>query len=232
MGFSADIWLWLLGGFVALVLAIAKFRGKVRDFVSELHWWGTLATEPKQALRDLGPGGNPASRNDLDDVKAEILAGLRQLRAEKQAQGETRPLDADEETRTEEAVREVLTDPSLSARAAADAMREGRVQEAFRILRRDAEAGAAETAERWRRLGALARGIDTRQALEAYKAAFRLQPSHFWTCIELSRLRAQSGSLAGAMEAALAAEKAARADRDIAGAELELGNLEVARGNL
>ena len=111
-------------------------------------------------------------------------------------------------------------------------MREGRIAEAFRILRNDAAAGEAETAERWQRLGALARGIDTRQALEAYEAAFRIQPSDFWTCIELSRLRMQIGNLPGAIDAALAGEKFANADRDVATVALELGQLEVIRGNL
>jgi tetratricopeptide (TPR) repeat protein len=158
-----------------------------------------------------------------------ILAELRQLRAATLVQS----MDPAEETRTEEAVRDVLTDSSPPAQEAAEAMREGRIAEAFSILRNDAAAGEAETAERWRRLGTLARGIDTAQALEAYEAAFRIHPTDFWTCIELARLRQQAGDLAGAVEATELAQKSAKTTRenstvlnDIGILYLELGDLE------
>ena len=177
MEFDLPLWMIAIGAFFALVLGIAAFRAKVRTFVSELEWWGTLATQRKEAIRELGPDGEPATSGELQDATAEIMAELRALRVERQAEGRAAPVDADEDRRTEQAVTDILRDPGLAARMAEDAFREGRVDEALGILRRDAEAGAAETAERWRRLGALARGINTKEALEAYEAAFRLQLS-------------------------------------------------------
>jgi hypothetical protein len=195
---------------VVIVLGIAKGRGQIQKFISEVHWFGSAATDPMEAMKDMGLGGSPATKNDI----AKILAEMETYRAEKQATGEASPTDDAEQQRAAEAVADVLGDTSLQARAAADAMREGGVQDAFAILRADALSGAAETAERWRRLGALARGIDTLQTLEAYEAAFRLQPSDFVTCIELARLRTQAGNVPGALEAAEASELAAGTDRE------------------
>jgi len=207
--------------------------------VAGLRWLCRLVTNPIAAGKQAAITGRPATQEDVlkatssnDQQLAEILAELRALRAKEQAQGEAQPVDAAEEQRTAEAVRDVLADSGLSARAAADAMREGRVTEAFRILRRDAAAGEAETAERWLRLGALARGIDTRQALEAYEAAFRIQPSDFVTCIELPRLRMQAGDLAGAEQAALAAQSAAASDREAAISASKNADIAVEQGNL
>ena len=232
---------WLLPILTVLVFGLLIYLCLefVQRAVIGLRWVYRLITNPIDAGKQATTGGRVATAEDLqraagdrDRQMAEILAELRELRAERQAQGEAAPTDAQEEALTEEAVREVLADPGMPARAAADAMREGRVNEAFRILRSDAAAGEAETAERWRRLGALARGINTAQALEAYEAAFRIQPPDFVTCIELARLRQQAGDLAGAEQAASAAQDVAGDERENGIAISESADIAVQLGNL
>ena len=68
MGFAVDIWLWIGGAIIAFVLGIAAFRTKVRAFISELDWWGKLVSNPKEAAKDLGPGGLPHPAIGLLDV--------------------------------------------------------------------------------------------------------------------------------------------------------------------
>jgi hypothetical protein len=106
---------------VVIVLGIAKGRGQIQKFISEVHWFGSAATDPMEAMKDMGLGGSPATKNDI----AKILAEMETYRAEKQATGEASPTDDAEQQRAAEAVADVLGDTSLQARAAADAMREG-----------------------------------------------------------------------------------------------------------
>ena len=68
-------------------------------------------------------------------------------------------------------------------------------------------------------------GVDTAKARAAYEEAFRLQPEDFWTCVELARLRRESGDLNGAREADLAFERAAQDVRERSVAATTLGDV-------
>ena len=131
-----------------------------------------------------------------------------------------------------EAARSLVTELSPAAIDAGHGLAVGNITAGFDLLEQQARQSEAEAAERWRRLGALAVGIDTARARKAYEEAFRLQPEHFWTCIELARVRSQSGDLPAAGQAALAARKAARSDRELMVARSGLGDVLVKAGDL
>jgi tetratricopeptide (TPR) repeat protein len=127
---------------------------------------------------------------------------------------------------------ELVTDPAPAAKEAARDLAAGDIRAAFAVLELEARNAEAAAAEKWRRLGALARGNDTARARAAYAEAFRLQPSDFWTCIELARLQQEAGDLAAARRAAAAAEQAAANPRERSAANDELGNVLVQGGDL
>ena len=103
---------------------------------------------------------------------------------------------------------------------------------AVKVLERDARAANLDVAERWRRLGAIVRGVDTAKALAAYEQAFKLQPEDFWTCIELARLRYTAGNLTGSNKAALAAKRATKDQRESSIAADEIGTVLKDQGSL
>ena len=126
----------------------------------------------------------------------------------------------------------LVTDTAPAAREAARDLARGDVREGFDVLERQARIAELQAAEKWRRLGALARGIDTARARAAYEEAFRLQPGDFWTCVELASLRRQAGDLRAALEAARAAETAARTERERFVANITLADVLVLAGDL
>ena len=126
----------------------------------------------------------------------------------------------------------LVTDTAPAAREAARDLARGDVREGFDVLERQARMAELQAAEKWRRLGALARGIDTARARAAYEEAFRLQPSDFWTCVELASLRRRAGDLRAALEAARAAETAARTERERFVANITLADVLVLAGDL
>jgi tetratricopeptide (TPR) repeat protein len=108
--------------------------------------------------------------------------------------------------------------------------REGQKQEA-------AEGAAAnrEAAEAARHLGALAYLHDTAKSLAAYREAARLDPDDVWTWIFIGRLEVRAGRLGTAERAfdeARARAEAAGAERDVMAADIELGDVARAKGNL
>jgi tetratricopeptide (TPR) repeat protein len=132
---------------------------------------------------------------------------------------------------------------ALEALAAGDSEQaEGLLSEV--VERREADGTAAqaqaaeayaEAAEAARHLGALAYDRDTRKAIGAYQTATRLEPDHTWSWIFLGRLQAQAGALTGAEEAyrhALKAAELAESERDVLVVSIDLGDVEVAKGDL
>ncbi len=124
------------------------------------------------------------------------------------------PIGVEAEAAKKGAVVRLVTDTAEAAERAARDIARGDVSGGFDILANEARAAEAEAANKWRRLGALAVGVDTARARAAYEEAFRLQPEDFWTCVELARLRRKAGDLAASRQAAEAAERAARTERE------------------
>jgi tetratricopeptide (TPR) repeat protein len=122
-------------------------------------------------------------------------------------------------------------------------------------LLRQGETGAAETvlteildrrlqeratasqaaAEAARHLGAIAYVNDTAKAIEAYRKATELDPGDTWSWIYLGRLYQRTGDLAAAEQAFDQAQPAAERageERDVLAADIDLGEVRVAAGDL
>ncbi|MBL8658666.1 MAG: tetratricopeptide repeat protein [Rhodospirillales bacterium] len=164
--------------------------------------------------------GQAAIKRLIEDVLAKLQ------------DAEGRPLSADAEAARESAVSGLVTEDSEPAREAVRDFTAGDLREGLDVLERQARGEQAQAAGTWRRLGALATGVDTTRALAAYEQAFRLEPTDFWTCVFLARLRAEAGNLRGAHDAARAAAAAASTERERAVADSELGDVLVVGGDL
>jgi hypothetical protein len=150
-------------------------------------------------------------------AQSELLAGMKarldQLAAREVAAGAV-PLDAEARRRRDIAAAEIVAESTPAANAAARELAAGDLAGAIATLERDARRDAAVAAEKWRRIGALVLGVDAAKVRTAYEEAFRLEPKHFLTCVEIARLRREAGDLKGVRQAALASESAAQNDRE------------------
>ena len=172
-----------------------------------------------------------AQQRTIEDQKALLQQVLTALDRRERA-ADAPALSGEEKSRRDAAAADIVADATPASQAAVADIVAGDFVEAVAKLERDARSATADAAERWRRLGALTRGVDTTKACAAYEEAFRLEPDDFWTCIELARLRQESGDTRGALEAAQCAERAARTDREKSVALDELGDVLVKAGDL
>lgn len=92
--------------------------------------------------------------------------------------------------------------------------------------------GVAEQAQRARQAARIAAPFSVAKAITAYARAVELDPTHFNTWIELSRLHEMAGSLPEARRTAEAALQHVGGDWDRMVAENTLGDIAVADGNL
>jgi tetratricopeptide (TPR) repeat protein len=161
---------------------------------------------------------------DQGELIRQVLDALHARQAE--------PVSAEAEEAREAAVADLVEDTAEPAREAARDLAQGDLEQGFAVLEGEARAAEATAVEKWRRLGALATGVDTARARAAYEEAFRLYPSDFWTCVFLARLRRQAGDLRASREAAEAANAAASSDRERSVAGNELGDVLVQAGDL
>ncbi len=92
-------------------------------------------------------------------------------------------------------------------------------------------ASAARSAQVWRDLGRLEASRNVKAAVSAYEKARAIDPDHFWTLYDLSRLYEHAGDLAKASEAAQLASKAAGGGRERSAAFLRLGDISRAQGS-
>ena len=74
--------------------------------------------------------------------------------------------------------------------------------------------------------------VTTAQVIARFEEVARLDPGVHWDWVELGRLYMQAGKLPGALRAAKAAADTAQDDRDRSVALNELGDVQVAQGNL
>ena len=108
----------------------------------------------------------------------------------------------------------------------------GKFAEAAVAQKKLAEAGEAKQAQLWRDTARILVLTSIKEAITAYARAVDLDPAHFWTWIELSRLYQAAGSLPQARRTAEAALQHVEDDHDRMVAEGELGNIAVAEGQL
>ena len=243
----------------AITLIISAFGSSAGLALSVFQvWFSTGARKAEErhvarieALEQRLGGQLDAVRDSLDDAAAasesrdwETHALLRAL-LERQDSSEGRlPVPSPEAvTRAVQALRAIEDNPETADQRARALLLDGEVEGAFATLR--AAATTAEiagtqakntadldSAEKWRRLGALAYLVDVEEAREAYTNADRLVPDDFWTVIYLARLSAAAGDLAGAHSAAERALGLAQEERDRGVALDELGDVAVSEGEL
>jgi len=176
-----------------------------------------------------------------EDVLRAVLAGQA---GKAEESGSVLPQDAIE--RAVAAAREVLRSNDPSKAEAQEALRDGNVQAAEDALEeafnREAQAYArmddetqqlkTKAARTAREKAALAATRSVADAIRWYQNAADLEPEDFWTQIELARLQQLSGNLTAAFGAAKAAREAASDDRDRMVAFAEIGDVQVAQGDL
>jgi len=170
-------------------------------------------------------GPAPATQDDFEKLRADIFKALA-------PSPDTAPMDAEAEAAKHDAVADLAADATPDAMEAVYDFTKGDVQVGFDILERQARSAEVQAAEKWRRLGALANGVDTTRARRAYEQAFRLQPDDFFTCVMLTRLRMKAGDLNAATEAAAAAVPVAASNREKFIADSQYGDVLVAAGDL
>ena len=213
--------------FLAVATLIWAGMELTRNTASAVRWSVKLTHRPVDAIRELLAPDDSVTKSDIAALKAQ----LDRMEFAQGAAG-SRPPSPDESARREQAVTDIVTDPTPAAQAAVRELTAGDLPTAIATLKRDARADVSAAADKWRRLGDLVRFINTAEARAAYEEAFRLQPDDFWTCIELSRLHQEAGDLAGACAAAEAAERAATDDRDSTVAADALGDVLREAGDL
>ncbi|MGF1606036.1 MAG: hypothetical protein ACFB22_06820 [Rhodothalassiaceae bacterium] len=195
----------------------------VRTVGQGAQWLGTLISDPGAALRSAVTPPNTA------DITKQAL---REVLEEERARRTSDALTPEEQAASDAAVDRLAERPNEQAKRARRLLAKGDVAAAFSVLTEEAEQADQEAAARWKELGALAKGIDTARALEAYEQAFQRTPKDFCVCIELSRLRQEAGKTAGALAAAHAADQAAQSEREMSVAWINLGDVLEQAGDL
>jgi tetratricopeptide (TPR) repeat protein len=233
-------WFEVASAVVIAVLAIATFRKRVREFVVELAWFKSVFTDPDEALRDLGPGGDTASRNDLDDATAKILDAIARQGAENAAQGAAPPPDAQAAEEARSAAQAVLAEGTEAEQAALKTIGEGNTADGLDALFEAAEPATDALLTRWRRIARIAYPLNTGRAIDAYEKVVALGSSDPWDSIFLGRLYVQAGDLAKARRTFEQALKDLPANRDrergilasqLADVDVALGDLSAAESN-
>lgn len=232
----APVWSLLL---FALIVVLAAIWAVIQLFEGAAKG-GRFLLNPVKGVQEIVAPEPVLKKRDLADIQnqiAQVKAQLDRLASQNVASGAD-PIDDAARERRDIAAAEIVAEATPASSEAARELAAGDVHAAIAILERDAHSDGEAAAEKWRRIGALMLGIDNAKAREAYTKAFRLQPSDFWTCYELALLHLRAGDLAAAREAALAAERAARNDRerssaaDVSGLVLaEAGDLDGAIGH-
>ena len=188
-----------------------------------------------RSIEDPSPAteeGQAAIQRSVEQIRAEMGAKFDAIMAAVSPPAGAASLGVETEAAKKGAVVKLVTDAAPAAKEAARGFAKGDVLAGFDLLEREARSAEAEAAEKWRRLGALASGVDTARARAAYEEAFKLQPEDFWTCVELARLRRRAGDLRASREAALAADRTARTERESSVALDEIGDVLVLAGDL
>jgi tetratricopeptide (TPR) repeat protein len=110
----------------------------------------------------------------------------------------------------------------------------GDLMQAFPKLAEEARTAKApaKAAQTFRDLGALATGVDNGLALRAYEDAFAIEKDNFWGAVFLARLRAGAEKHAEALQAAGAANTAAKGPREKTVGAAELGDALLQAGQL
>ncbi|MBY0564193.1 MAG: hypothetical protein K2P58_08400, partial [Hyphomonadaceae bacterium] len=242
---QAPDWALVIPAPVLAVLLAAWTIGNAKRTTEE----AVERTQEGLSIMTAGAIKPPAKPANVDHVKAleaqvqalsdaqrakvaALEAKLDQMNAALVAAGKAQPIGAEEKAKRNEAVVGVVAEGGAAADSfEASVLAGGKLD--LEALKADARADAARAAEKWRRVAALARGVNDGEALAAYEEAHKLQPDDFWTCVELSQLyRRWKGDLAAAKHAAEAARRVAQDDRDRSVADNTLGDVLVLGGDL
>jgi len=233
-------WLLYLVAPVVIVLLMGLILNAIFDLIRKARRGfqdaGKIAK--RSSIEDPNPAteeGQAGIQVELENARAEsaeMRAMIEKILATVSPSDVRAPLDLETQAAKKSAVVNLITDSAPDARKAAEDLALGDARSGFDTMEAEARAAEAEAAEKWRRLGALATGVDTRRARVAYEEAFRLQPEDFWTCIALARLRRQSGDLRASEEVAVASGKIAGSDREKIIANTEIGDVLVQAGDL
>lgn len=203
----------LILGAPAVVAVLGLFVLKV---VHEL--WDTLRRVADTIAGRRKP--DPATEEGLQAIQRQVSKIMAVLE-----NWQSGSLHAEAEAARKDAVSNLVQDQAEPAREAARDLAQGDLEQGFAVLEREARAAEAMAVEKWRRLGALAAGVDTARARAAYEEAFRLDPGDFWTCVFLARLRRQAGDLDAAQVAVGAMEAAENSERERSVANNEAGDV-------
>jgi tetratricopeptide (TPR) repeat protein len=233
-------WALLLAASIVILVVIGLILNKILDVIRKSRkgfrdsgrvLGGGPIEDPSPATKE----GQAAIQRRLDQFRAESTeqnAKIEAILAAVSPPAEATTLGVEEEAAKKDAVIDLVSDTAPAAIEAAQVFAAGDVRAGFDSLEQEARSAETEAAVKWRRLGALATGVDTARARTAYEQAFELRPEDFWTCVELARLRRQAGDLSASGEAAIAAEKVARTDRERFIADTGLGDVLVKAGDL
>lgn len=169
----ANAALWALVP-LALVLALVCFWGGVelleKATKAAAFIWKAVK-HPVAAVKDVVAPEPAATQRDIQGVNSQLaamMARLDEMGAARVAAGAA-PLNPDELARRNSAAADIVGEASPASEAAAREIAGGDLAAAIATLERDARADAAAAAEKWRRIGALVRGVDTAKARAAYR---------------------------------------------------------------
>ena len=143
-----------------------------------------LSTEQSEKLRQL--------ENSFIERAFEVLERAQDVAGA--------PGDAQANPDAREAVRETIEQGEADARRALAVISDDDVGGDLGLLSDLAAAAMSDNAEQWRRIGRLAYGVDTSQALGAYRKVIALDQSDPWDAIYLGRLHQRNGSLTDAYQ--------------------------------
>lgn len=166
--------------------------------------------------------GAAALADEAGLVERAIRAGLNHRGA---------PLAPDAQRALRRAAESLVSAGDELAKTAVLEIKAGRLAEAFRALREDAEASGPAKADRLRRLGALAFLVDAGQSLAAYQDAWDLDQRDFWHAIFLARLQGLGGRLDLSLASATIAAKNAHNAQERSQAEAELTLIALGQGD-
>ena len=114
--------------------------------------------------------------------------------------------DVRAETDARDAVRETIEEGDREERRALALIAEGQLNAGLKLLSDLASESARENAAQWLRIGALAYGVDTERAIDAFERAIAIEPNNAAAHIRLSELY-RSSFASGRLDLALIASR-------------------------
>ncbi|MCR2833226.1 tetratricopeptide repeat protein [Parerythrobacter lacustris] len=224
-------WLLVTAGFSGLgaISAIYTFlqptsytakKGQ-KDREHQNDSFGALDRRMKTGIARIGEGQTQTIQG-IAELHAKIDAMAAQI-------GESKP---DQATSFAEAAGKLVDSGDEEDIERARAIAEGRPEDAADTLMADVHAGKSRNAERARQAARIYAPFAPGKAKTAYEEAVALDPTDFWSWIELGRMRAQYDGIASARACFAAGLQHAADERDEMVLHVEFGKLLLAEGQL